>query len=142
MSSGFCEDCNEATRVHCGNCGAAHFATFFAGAGKRRRLGFLAIGDGSGKALNQSEVAFIDALRSLGWIQGKNLTIEYRFSQPADRLTDSIAELMALGPDILIAPGPQAAIALKSATGTVPIVFVGVADPVHLGKACRDQVAT
>jgi putative tryptophan/tyrosine transport system substrate-binding protein len=103
------------------------------GQGKRRRLGFLAIGDGSGKALNQAELAFLDALRSLGWIEGKNLAIEYRFSQPADRLTDSVAELMALGPDILIAPGPQAAIALKSATATIPVVFVGVADPVHLG---------
>jgi putative ABC transport system substrate-binding protein len=103
------------------------------GQGKRRRLGFLAIGDGSGKALNQAELAFLDALRSLGWMEGKNLGIEYRFSQPADRLKDSVAELMALGPDILIAPGPQAALALQSATGTIPIVFVGVADPVHLG---------
>lgn len=103
------------------------------GQGKRRRLGFLAIGDGSGNALNQAELAFLDALRGLGWLEGKNLAIDYRFSQPADRLTDSVAELMALGPDILIAPGPQAAIALKSATGTIPIVFVGIADPVHLG---------
>lgn len=103
------------------------------GQGKRRRLGFLAIGDGSGKALNQAELAFLDALRSLGWMEGKNLGIEYRFSQPADRLKDSVTELMALGPDILIAPGPQAALALQSATGTIPIVFVGVADPVHLG---------
>jgi len=55
------------------------------------------------------------------------------FLNPQNRLKDSVAELMALGPEILIAPGPQAAIALKSATGTVPIVFVGVADPVHLG---------
>jgi putative tryptophan/tyrosine transport system substrate-binding protein len=84
-------------------------------------------------SINQAELAFLDALRSLGWIEGKNLAIEYRFSQPADRLTDSVAELMALGPDILIAPGPQAAIALKSATATIPVVFVGVADPVHLG---------
>jgi len=103
------------------------------GQGKRRRLGFLAIGDGSGKALNQAELAFLDALRSLGWMEGKNLGIEYRFSQPADRLKDSVTELMALGPDILIAPGPQAALALQSATGTIPIVFVGVADPVQLG---------
>jgi putative ABC transport system substrate-binding protein len=66
-------------------------------------------------------------------MEGKNLGIEYRFSQPADRLKDSVTELMALGPDILIAPGPQAALALQSATGTIPIVFVGVADPVHLG---------
>ncbi|SDJ07359.1 putative ABC transport system substrate-binding protein [Bradyrhizobium sp. Rc2d] len=101
--------------------------------GARRRLGFLAIGDGSGKALNQAELRFPEALRSLGWIEGKNLVIEYRFSQPADRLAASVAELIAFSPDLLIAPGPQAAIALKSATATIPIVFVGVADPVKLG---------
>jgi putative tryptophan/tyrosine transport system substrate-binding protein len=77
------------------------------GQGKRRRLGFLAIGDGSGNVLNQAELAFLDALRNLGWVEGKNLSVEYRFSQPADRLTDSVAELIALRPDILIAPGPQ-----------------------------------
>ena len=37
--------------------------------GKRRRLGFLAIGDGTGKALNQAELAFFDALRSFGWVE-------------------------------------------------------------------------
>ena len=101
--------------------------------GKRRRLGFLAIGDGSGKALNQAELVFFDALRSLGWVEGKNLVIEYRFSLPPDRLPASVADLIALSPDVLIAPGPQAAIALKSATATIPIVFVGVAIPVRLG---------
>ena len=53
--------------------------------GKRRRLGFLAIGDGSGKALNQAELAFFDALRTLGWVEGADLIIEYRFSLPSDR---------------------------------------------------------
>jgi len=53
--------------------------------GKRRRLGFLAIGDRSGKALNQAELAFFDALRSLGWVEGADLIIEYRFSLRSDR---------------------------------------------------------
>ncbi|UPK24297.1 ABC transporter substrate-binding protein [Bradyrhizobium sp. 195] len=101
--------------------------------GARRQLGFLAIGDGSGRALNQAERVFVDALRSLGWVEGKNLVIEYRFSQPPDRLPASVADLVALNPDVLVAPGPQAAMALKSATATIPIVFVGVADPVQLG---------
>ncbi|TGN88851.1 ABC transporter substrate-binding protein [Bradyrhizobium yuanmingense] len=101
--------------------------------GKRRRLGFLAVGDGSGKALNQAELVLIDALRSLGWIEGKNLVIEYRYSQPSDRLAASVADLIALSPELLVAPGPQAAVALKSATTIIPIVFVSVADPVKLG---------
>ena len=99
----------------------------------RRRIGFLAVGDGSGQALNRAERVWLDALRSYGWDDGKNLTVEYRFSQPADRLSASVADLVALNPDVLIVAGPQAAVALKSATGKIPIVFVGVADPVGLG---------
>ncbi|WP_249149832.1 hypothetical protein [Bradyrhizobium liaoningense] len=56
---------------HNGHCGAVCFATLFARAGKRRRIGFLAVGDGSGKALNQAEIVLLDALRSLGWIEEK-----------------------------------------------------------------------
>ncbi|OKO75202.1 ABC transporter substrate-binding protein [Bradyrhizobium sp. NAS96.2] len=101
--------------------------------GKRRRLGFLAIGDGSGKALNQAEQALPDTLRSLDWAEGKNLIIEYRFSQPADRLAASVADLIAFSPDVLIAAGSQAAVPLKLSTATIPIVFVAVPDPVLLG---------
>src|SRR5450432_872781 len=101
--------------------------------GARRRLGFPAIGDGSGQALNQSELALFDGLRSYGWIDGRNLIIEYRSSQPPDRLPASVTDLIALSPDVLIVPGPRAAVALKSATATIPIVFVGVGDPVGIG---------
>lgn len=99
---------------------------------KPRRIGFLAIGDGSGQALNQAERVFLDGLRHHGWVDG-NLIIEFRFSLPADQLPASVADLIALHPDVLIAAGPQAALALKSATATIPIVFVAVADPVRLG---------
>jgi putative ABC transport system substrate-binding protein len=99
----------------------------------RRRLGFLAVGDGRGQALNQAEAVWLDELRSHGWVDGKNLTIDYRFSQPADRLPKSVADLVALDPDVLIAAGPQAAVALKSATSKIPIVFVAVGDPVRIG---------
>ncbi|MGY4325632.1 putative ABC transport system substrate-binding protein [Bradyrhizobium sp. LB7.2] len=101
--------------------------------GARRRLSFLAVGDGSGRSLNPAELVFFDALRSLGWVEGKSLAIEHRFSQPPDRLPASVADLIAFNPDVLVAPGPQAAVALKSATATIPIVFVGIADPVRLG---------
>jgi putative tryptophan/tyrosine transport system substrate-binding protein len=101
--------------------------------GKRRRLGFLAIGDGSGHALNQAELVLLDGLGKHGWLDGKNLIIDYRFSQPPDRLTASAADLIALSPDVVLVAGPNAALALKSATANVPIVFVGVGDPVGLG---------
>jgi putative tryptophan/tyrosine transport system substrate-binding protein len=99
----------------------------------RRRLGFLALGDESGLALNQAERVLLDTLRGLGWVEGKNLATEHRFSQPSDRLKASVADLIAFNPDVLVAPGPQAALALKSTTATIPIVFVGIADPVRLG---------
>jgi putative tryptophan/tyrosine transport system substrate-binding protein len=101
--------------------------------GTRRRVGFLAIGDGSGQALNQGELLFLDGLRNHGWIDGKNLVIDYRFSLPQDRLPASVADLIALKPDVLVVEAPRPALALKSATDTIPIVFVYVADPVGIG---------
>jgi ABC-type uncharacterized transport system substrate-binding protein len=101
--------------------------------GSPRRLGFLAVGDGSGQALNPVERAFLDGLRNHGWTDGKNLIVEARFSQPADRMPASVADLIALNPDVLVAAGPQAAVALKSATATIPIVFVAVGDPAGIG---------
>jgi len=75
--------------------------------------------------------AWLSGLREKGWIEGKNLLVEYRYAP--DRLPASAAELVALAPALIIASGPQAALALKPATTTIPIVFVGVADPVGLG---------
>lgn len=75
----------------------------------------------------------LDGLRNRGWIDGQNLTIEYRYARSQDRLPALAAELVALGLDLLIALSPQAALALKSATATIPIVFVPVADPIALG---------
>jgi ABC-type uncharacterized transport system substrate-binding protein len=73
-------------------------------------------------------------LRDHGWIEGKNLIVDYRyFEGHTERIPALTAELVALKPDLLVGSGPQAAIALKSAATTIPIVFVGVADPVGLG---------
>ena len=105
----------------------------FVGAGGSPSAWLLAVGDGSGQALNQTELALFDGLRSHSWIDGRNLIIEYRFSHPPDRLPASVADLIALSPDVLIVPGPRAAVALKSATATIPIVFEAVGDPVGLG---------
>jgi putative ABC transport system substrate-binding protein len=77
--------------------------------------------------------AWRSGLRERGWIEGKNLLVEYRYTQPPDRYPDLTAELKAVSPDLVVAAGPQAAIALKSATASIPIVFVAVADPVGLG---------
>jgi putative ABC transport system substrate-binding protein len=77
---------------------------------------------------------WLDGLRDHGWIEGKNLIIDYRSAEAhAERLSALAAELVALKPDLLVGPGPQVALALKSATATIPIVFVAVFDPVAIG---------
>jgi putative tryptophan/tyrosine transport system substrate-binding protein len=72
-------------------------------------------------------------LRDHGWIEGRNLLVEYRYAGSIDRLPALAADLVTLSPDLLVCGNPQAAVALKSATASIPIVFVTVADPVGLG---------
>jgi putative tryptophan/tyrosine transport system substrate-binding protein len=96
--------------------------------GKPRRIGYL----GNFECRPNLGV-WRGSLRENGWIEGKNLLVEYRYAQFSDRMPALAAELIALTPDLVIASGPQAAIALKSATATIPIVFVAVFDPVGLG---------
>jgi putative ABC transport system substrate-binding protein len=97
--------------------------------GTRRRVGFLAM-DVVEPTVQR---AWLEGLRNHGWIDGRNLIIEYRYAPSQDRLPAFAAELVALSPDVLIAPNTQAAVALKSATANIPIVFAGVGDPVGLG---------
>jgi ABC-type uncharacterized transport system substrate-binding protein len=77
---------------------------------------------------------FDESLRGHGWIEGKNLIIDYRFFEvQPERAPALAAELVALKPDLVIAVGPREAVTMKSATATIPIVFVAVFDPVGLG---------
>jgi putative tryptophan/tyrosine transport system substrate-binding protein len=102
--------------------------------GTRRRVGYLGLGDPPqtpGRLAVRN--AWLDALRNHGWIDGKNLIIDYRYGQSLDRLPTLAADLIALSPDVLIASGPEPAMALKSATARIPIVFVAAFDPVGLG---------
>jgi ABC-type uncharacterized transport system substrate-binding protein len=79
--------------------------------------------------------AFEQGLRELGWAVGRNLRIDYRWAAgDPDRLRKYAAELAALAPDVILAGGgTPLVVALQQATATVPIVFVGVADPVGAG---------
>src|SRR5215475_11798046 len=98
--------------------------------GTPRRVGYL---DAAPKYLPLYKV-WLDSMRDHGWIEGKNLIIDYRSAEShAERLAPLANELVALKPDVLVGGGPQPALALKSATATIPIVFVVVADPVGLG---------
>src|SRR5581483_7488832 len=75
--------------------------------------------------------AFEEALKGLGWVDGRNLKIDYRwFAGDAAKARDLARELVSLRPDLLLASATPGASAAKQATSSIPIVFVSVADPV------------
>jgi putative ABC transport system substrate-binding protein len=78
--------------------------------------------------------AFLQGMQQSGWTDGRNVRIDYRWSAgDADRLRKFAAELIALGPDVVMAFTSAAVAPLRQATSTVPIVFAVVADPVGAG---------
>jgi putative tryptophan/tyrosine transport system substrate-binding protein len=76
---------------------------------------------------------FRQGLRDLGYVGGRNIVIEYRPSDPADRLPGFAAELVALKADVIVAGGSLAVRAAQQATRTIPIVMTGTSDPVDTG---------
>ena len=101
--------------------------------GKIFRIGFL---DGSTAAGSAVLVeAFLQELTKLGWIEGKNITIEYRFAENkgSEHLLELAAELVRLKVDLIVVTGTTATLAAKSATTTIPIVMTNAADPVGAG---------
>src|SRR5262245_2015786 len=80
------------------------------------------------------EEAFLQGLREHGWIEGRNLTMEWRFAAGEDdRFAGFAADLVRRGVDVIVAGGNAAALAAKEATRTVPIVMVGVGYAVESG---------
>jgi putative ABC transport system substrate-binding protein len=101
-------------------------------AGKVPRIGFL--GSTSPSDASARLDAFRQGLRELGWAEGKNIVIEYRWAEGRqERFTDLAAELVRLKVDVIIAPISAAALAAKNATTTIPVVMLVVGDPVRLG---------
>jgi putative ABC transport system substrate-binding protein len=96
-----------------------------------RRVGALMPVD---QATDQVQVlAFAEGLEKLGWIDGRNISIAYRWAVDTDRLRAYATELVGMMPDVLFASGGAALVALQKATQTIPIVFAVVADPVANG---------
>jgi putative ABC transport system substrate-binding protein len=101
-------------------------------AGKIFRIGFLDGGTAAGSAVLVK--AFLQELSKLGWIEGKNITIEFRFAeQKAERLPELATELVRLKVDLIVVSGNTTALAAKNATTTIPIVMTTAADPVGAG---------
>jgi putative ABC transport system substrate-binding protein len=97
------------------------------------RIGFLAVGSREGRGFLVD--GFLEGLREHGYTEGKNILLEYRFSNDRDdRLPALAAELVALPVDLILASGTPASFAARDATTTIPIVMGSVAaDPVETG---------
>ena len=89
---------------------------------------------GSATSSPRAPEAFREGLRELGWVEGRNIVIDYRFAEGRfDRLPDLTAELVRLKVNVIVAWPTPPAIAAKNATGTIPIVMIGVGYPIELG---------
>jgi putative ABC transport system substrate-binding protein len=96
------------------------------------RIGVLSGGSPATDAAHHD--AFLQGLRELGYVVGKNIVIEYRFAEGRrDRFAEFAAELVSLNVDVIVAAGATGILEAKKATQTIPIVMTNVSDPVALG---------
>jgi ABC-type uncharacterized transport system substrate-binding protein len=100
-----------------------------------RRIGVLTVGAGADDPDGRARSgAFIQALQQLGWTDGHNVRIDYRWGGgDAGNVRNYAAELVALAPDVIVASGTSSMAPLLEATRSVPIVFVQITDPVGAG---------
>src|SRR5258706_5247196 len=101
-------------------------------AGKVYRVGYLSTP--TRVSVEHGLQAFLRKLRELGWVEGQNLIIEYRWAEGnVERLPDLAAELVRRNVDVIVAPAGSAALAAKNATSSIPIVMIFPSDPVEMG---------
>jgi len=101
-------------------------------AAKLPTIGFM----GSATASTESErvAAFAQRLRELGWIDGRNVAIEYRWAEGrSDRYAEIAAEFVRLKVEVIVTQGTAPVLAAMHATSIIPIVFAGSGDPVAYG---------
>jgi ABC-type uncharacterized transport system substrate-binding protein len=95
------------------------------------RVGWIWIGHSAG--ISPELAGFRQGLRDFDYVEGQNIIVEYRFAEGRrDRIADLVAELMQIGPDVLVGLGNPVITALKNATTTIPIVFM-TGDPIAAG---------
>jgi putative ABC transport system substrate-binding protein len=111
---------------------AAPFAAQAQQPGKVYRIGYLSAP--SRESVERGVEAFVRTLRELGWVEGQNLVIEFRWADgKVERLPELAADLVRRKVDLIVAPAGSAALAAKNATSTIPIVMVFPNDPVAMG---------
>jgi putative ABC transport system substrate-binding protein len=100
--------------------------------GKLPTIGFL--GESTPSGQRQWAAAFVQRLRELGWIEGRNVTIEYRWAEGRnERFAELVAELVRLNVDAIVTQGTPSVLAAKQATSVIPIVFAIAGNPVANG---------
>jgi putative ABC transport system substrate-binding protein len=101
-------------------------------AGRVYRIGYLSTPNRESVARGVD--AFLRRLRELGWVEGRNLVIEYRWAEgKVERLPELAADLVRRKVDVIVAPAGSAALAAKHATSSIPIVMIFANDPVEMG---------
>jgi putative tryptophan/tyrosine transport system substrate-binding protein len=103
-------------------------------ADRARRVGMLlGLAENDPEAINRVK-AFRLGMRDLGWIEGRNVQIDYRFpGTNVELINKNVTELVQLAPDVIVANTTRIMAALQPATSAIPIVFVMVNDPVNQG---------
>jgi putative ABC transport system substrate-binding protein len=116
-------------KIVAGSAGAWPLAARAQQPGKVSRIGYLS----PGRAAPRDE-AFRQRLQELGWVEGKNILVEYRFAEGKfDQLRALAEELVRLDVDVIVTAVTQASLAAKHATKRIPIVFAAVSDPLGTG---------
>src|SRR4029450_4253170 len=128
----------EFIRGVCGSAAAWPLVALAQQSERMRRIGVLMPWPANDAEGQSRLTAFTQTLPQLGWIDGQNVRIDYRFGDgKADTMRKYAAELVALAPDVILASSSGALAPLLEATRTVPIVFAGIADPVAAGYVRR-----
>jgi ABC-type uncharacterized transport system substrate-binding protein len=100
---------------------------------RMRRVGvLLSIAESDPDAQRRIQ-AFRQGLEELGWAEGRNVRVEYRFGAGAGRIARQVADLLAVKPDVIVGNSTPVVTALRQATRSIPVVFVQIIDPVGSG---------
>src|SRR5262245_47445727 len=98
------------------------------------RVGYLVTAAPDDQGAHARHSAFRDALEGLGWSDGRTIRIDYRWDiRGPERVQAAVAELISLGPRVILSEGSPATQALQRETRTIPIVFVAASDPLSSG---------
>jgi putative tryptophan/tyrosine transport system substrate-binding protein len=101
---------------------------------RMRRIGVLVSGSEGDPEMQARLAGFREGLKRLGWTEGDNLRIDYRYASASAERSQALArELVALRPDAVLAFASISAVALQRESRALPIVFVGIPDPIGLG---------